>query len=220
VGEVVLAHRGVLFLDELSEFARPTLEALRQPLEDGRVAIVRARHSAVYPARFALIAATNPCPCGYLGEDERCRCTEADLARHRRRLSGPLLDRIDLVARLDRPRGRERGGSGATSSAEARERVLGARKRQAARLRGEGVSTNAHMDAPMLRRHVALSEGAERLLREAQERGALSARGIARALRVARTAADLAGSARTREQDISLALSLRPQDGSSSRRAA
>ncbi len=103
VGEVVLAHRGVLFLDELSEFARPTLEALRQPLEDGRVAIVRARHSAVYPARFALIAATNPCPCGYLGDGERCKCGEADIARHNRRLSGPLLDRIDLIAHLQRP---------------------------------------------------------------------------------------------------------------------
>ncbi len=220
VGEVVLAHRGVLFLDELSEFARPTLEALRQPLEDGRVAIVRARHSAVYPARFALIAATNPCPCGYLGDGERCRCTEADLARHRRRLSGPLLDRIDLVAHLERPRGRKRGGAGAISSARARERVVRARERQAARLREEGVSANAQMDARMLRRHVALSDGAERLLRDAQERGAMSARGIARALRVARTAADLEGSARTREQDVSLALSLRAQDGSLSRRAA
>jgi magnesium chelatase family protein len=222
VGEVVLAHRGVLFLDELSEFARPTLEALRQPLEDGRVAIVRARHSAVYPARFALIAATNPCPCGYLGEGERCRCTEADLARHRRRLSGPLLDRLDLVARLERPHGRERGGQSAASpsSARARERVVAARERQAARLSEEGVGTNAQMDARMLRRHVALSDGAERLLRDAQERGAMSARGIARALRVARTAADLAGSARTRERDVSLALSLRPQDGTSSRRAA
>ena len=79
----MLAHRGVLFLDELSEFARPTLEALRQPLEDGRVAIVRARHSAVYPARFALIAATNPCPCGYFGDGERCKCSEADIARHK-----------------------------------------------------------------------------------------------------------------------------------------
>ena len=104
IGEAVLAHNGVLFLDELSEFARPTLEALRQPLEDGRVAIVRARHSAVYPARFMLIAATNPCPCGYAGEQERCRCSEADLARHRRRLSGPLLDRVDLL------RARERTG--------------------------------------------------------------------------------------------------------------
>ena len=138
VGEVVLAHRGVLFLDELSEFAQPALEALRQPLEDGRVAIVRAGHAAVYPARFMLIAATNPCPCGYAGDGERCRCSETDLARHRRKLSGPLLDRIDLQAKLesDRPPGPRRRAMHELSAA--RERVLGARERQARRLRGEG----------------------------------------------------------------------------------
>jgi magnesium chelatase family protein len=228
VGEVVLAHRGVLFLDELSEFARPTLEALRQPLEDGRVAIVRARHSAVYPARFALIAATNPCPCGYHGEGDDCKCGEADLARHRRRLSGPLLDRIDLIAHLQRPKARratrvswhDQADTPAISSAEASERVVGARERQTLRLREEGVSANAHMDASMLRRHVALSESAERLLRGAQERGTMSARGIARVLRVARTAADLDGSARTREQDVALVLSLRAQEAGQGRRAA
>jgi magnesium chelatase family protein len=228
VGEVVLAHRGVLFLDELSEFARPTLEALRQPLEDGRVAIVRARHSAVYPARFALIAATNPCPCGYHGDGDRCKCSEADIARHSRRLSGPLLDRIDLIAHLQRPGSRraarprphDRGGPPPTDSAAARERVVDARERQEARLREEGVSANAHMDAPALRRHVALSDGAQRLLHRAQEQGTISARGIARVLRVARTAADLDGSARTREQDVALVLSLRAHDARSSRRAA
>jgi magnesium chelatase family protein len=218
VGEVVLAHRGVLFLDELSEFARPALEALRQPLEDGRVAIVRARHSALYPARFALVAATNPCPCGYHGDGERCRCSEAELARHRRRLSGPLLDRIDLTARLDRA-GADPSVPTITS-AKARERVVDARERQAARLREEGVSANAHMDAPMLRRHAALDEGAAGLLRGAREQGTMSARGIARVLRVARTAADLDGSARTREQDVSLALSLRADAAASGRRAA
>ena len=123
VGEVVLAHNGVLFLDELSEFARPALEALRQPLEDGRVAIVRARHSAVYPARFMLVAATNPCPCGYAGDGDRCSCSEADMARHRRRLSGPLLDRIDLLAHLERDGAHELSASPLTSSREARERV-------------------------------------------------------------------------------------------------
>ena len=128
VGEVVLAHNGVLFLDELSEFARPALEALRQPLEDGRVAIVRARHSAVYPARFALVAATNPCPCGHLGDGDRCQCGEADLARHRRRLSGPLLDRIDLVAHLARPTRSELSGAPATDSARC-PRAGGARPR-------------------------------------------------------------------------------------------
>ncbi len=240
VGEVVLAHRGVLFLDELSEFARPTLEALRQPLEDGRVAIVRARHSAVYPARFALIAATNPCPCGYQGDGDRCKCAEADIARHKRRLSGPLLDRIDLIAHLQRPGalrtnraegmrrdrpsarlgGPDRDHAPAISSAKARERVVSARERQASRLRKEGVSANAQMDAPMLRRHMALSEGAERLLRGAQERGTMSARGIARVLCVARTAADLDASTKTREQDVALVLSLRAQEADRGRRAA
>jgi magnesium chelatase family protein len=220
VGEVVLAHHGVLFLDELSEFARPALEALRQPLEDGRVAIVRARHAAVYPARFTLVAATNPCPCGYLGEGDRCGCGEADLARHRRRLSGPLLDRIDLIAHLQRPSGRELSQAPATDSQQARERVVEARERQAARLRGEGVSVNAHMDARTLGRHLALSENGERILRGIQEQRTLSARGVHRLLRVARTAADLEGSGRTCERHLAVALSLRTEAGVANRRAA
>jgi magnesium chelatase family protein len=220
VGEVVLAHHGVLFLDELSEFARPALEALRQPLEDGRVAIVRARHSAVYPARFALVAATNPCPCGYLGDGERCGCREADLARHRRRLSGPLLDRIDLLAHLTRPTRRELSGAPMTDSEHAREQVVCARERQTARLRGEAVSVNAHLDTRMLRRHLALSEGGERLLSGLQDQRALSARGLHRLLRVARTAADLDGSRRTCERHVATALALRAEAGVAQRRAA
>jgi magnesium chelatase family protein len=222
VGEVVLAHRGVLFLDELSEFARPTLEALRQPLEDGRVAIVRARHSAVYPARFALVAATNPCPCGHLGDDggERCRCREVDLARHRRRLSGPLLDRIDLIAHLQRPSRRELSAPPALSSARARELVVVARERQAARLRGESVCVNAHLDARMLRRHVALSADGERMLRSVQEQRLLSTRGLHRLLRVARTAADLEGSGRACERHLARALALRAEAAVAGRRAA
>src|SRR5205807_6098094 len=129
-GEVVLAHRGVLFLDELSEFGRPVLEALRQPLEEGRVVIVRARRSAVYPARFMLIAATNPCPCGLAGENERCGCSEAQIERYRRRLSGPLLDRIDLLVHLARSDAHDPGAAPLTSSRAARERVALARERQ------------------------------------------------------------------------------------------
>jgi magnesium chelatase family protein len=220
VGEAVLAHNGVLFLDELSEFARPTLEALRQPLEDGRVAIVRARHSAVYPARFMLMAATNPCPCGYAGEDERCRCREADLARHRRRLSGPLLDRIDLLVSMERAAVDHIGGEPATSSAHAREQVIEARERQAARLREEGILVNAQMDARMLRRHVRLDEGGKRVLAASQERGLLSARGQHRALRVARTIADLERSERVKHEHLARAFSLRPEAGLSGRRAA
>ncbi len=184
------------------------------------MAIVRAQHAAVYPARFALVAATNPCPCGYLGEGERCRCSETDLARHRRRLSGPLLDRIDLLVHLGRPTRVELSEPPASDSAGARELVIAARERQRARLREEPVSANAHMDARMLRRHLALSESAERLLRGVQDRQALSARGLHRLLRVARTAADLDGSRRTREQDVSTALALRLEAGVARRRTA
>ncbi|HEY7961977.1 MAG TPA: YifB family Mg chelatase-like AAA ATPase [Solirubrobacteraceae bacterium] len=220
VGEVVLAHHGVLFLDELSEFARPTLEALRQPLEDGRVAIVRAQHACVYPARFMLVGATNPCPCGYAGEVERCRCSEAELARHRRRLSGPLLDRLDLLVRLERPSAAEQREAPARTSAQARELVRLARERQAARLREEPVCVNAHLDARLLRRHLALDERGERMLRRIQEQRLLSARGQHRLLRVARTAADLEGSRRTGERHVAAALASRMEVGLAPGRAA
>ncbi len=220
VGEVVLAHRGVLFLDEISEFAKPTLEALRQPLEDGRVAIVRARHSAVYPARFMLIAATNPCPCGYADQGEYCRCSETDLARHRRKLSGPLLDRIDLQAKLENTGSEGLSAEPWTSSQKARERVIEARERQARRLRGECVKVNADLDVRMLERHARLDEQGQMMLRNAQARGMLSARGQHRMLRVARTIADLHGCERVRMRDLGVALSLRPDTGLRSSRAA
>ncbi len=220
LGEIVLAHNGVLFLDELSEFARSTLEALRQPLEDGRVAIVRARHSAVYPARFMLVAATNPCPCGYAGASEKCRCSETDIARHRRRLSGPLLDRIDLLVRLEGEGALGRGAVALTSSEKAREQVTAARERQAARLKGEGVAVNAHMDASMLGRYVRLEAEAEELLRKNHERGLLSARGQHRVLRVARTIADLNGSEHVRARDVGSALALRSEAQHAGSRAA
>jgi magnesium chelatase family protein len=208
VGEVVLAHRGVLFLDELSEFAKPTLEALRQPLEDGCVAIVRAMHSAVYPSRFMLIAATNPCPCGYAGE-QRCRCSTADLARHRRKLSGPLLDRIDLQVKLKNTGHEGLSAPPYTSSQRARERVIAARERQAHRLQGEPTTVNAHLDIRTLERHTRLDEQSQEILRDAQEKGLLSARGQHRTLRMARTIADLHGRERVRIQDVNAALSLR-----------
>jgi magnesium chelatase family protein len=220
VGEVVLAHNGVLFLDELSEFSRATLETLRQPLEDGRVAIARARHSAVYPARFMLVAATNPCPCGYAGDGDRCDCSEAEMARHRRRLSGPLLDRIDVASVLHREISDDRRAPALTSSARAREQVLDARARQAARLAGDGVAVNAHMDVRVLQRHVRLDSRGQEMLRAASRRGLLSARGEHRVLRVARTIADLAGSERVRAQDLGAALALRPEPTFTGNRAA
>jgi magnesium chelatase family protein len=219
VGEVVLAHNGVLFLDELSEFARPTLDALRQPLEDGRVAIVRARHAAVYPARFMLMAATNPCPCGHAGDGDLCRCTETDMARHHRRLSGPLLDRIDVLSNLEREHPHDLNAAPLTSSEKARERVTLARERQEARLKEDGVSVNAHMDARTLARHVKLDSKSEAMVRRACEGGLLSARGQHRALRVARTIADLSGSERVRARDVGAALVLRADVRARSRAA-
>jgi magnesium chelatase family protein len=219
IGEIVLAHNGVLFLDELSEFSRPTLEALRQPLEDGRVAIARARHSALYPARFVLVAATNPCPCGFAGEGDRCSCSEAELARHRRRLSGPMLDRIDLLADLHLE-ARDQRAPAFMTSAQAREQVACARELQAARLAADGVTVNARMDGRMLSRHVKLDSRSERLLRDARASGLLSARGEHRVLRVARTIADLDGSARVRACDLGAALALRPDASVAGNRAA
>jgi magnesium chelatase family protein len=220
VGEIVLAHNGVLFLDELSEFMRPTIEALRQPLEDGRVAIVRARHSAVYPARFMLVAATNPCPCGYAGPSERCRCSEAEMARHRRKLSGPLLDRIDLVAKLEGEGTLGLNTAPLTSSRKARDQVLAARERQAARLAEDGVAVNAQMDVRMLKHHIQLEEHAEELLKGNQQRGLLSARGLHRVLRVARTIADLNSSEKVRARDIGSALAMRSDAEHAGSRAA
>ena len=220
VGEVVLAHHGVLFLDELAEFARNALEALRQPLEDGRVAITRAGHCTIHPTRFMLVAATNPCPCGYAGAGDLCRCSEADLARHRRRLSGPLLDRIDVLARFEHAAGDPLADAPLVSSQEARERVVVARERQAARLAGDGVTLNAQMDSRMLREHAALAERDERLLARARERGTLSARGHDRVLRLARTLADLHGSERIGRDDLMTAIALRGDGLLASVRAA
>jgi magnesium chelatase family protein len=220
VGEVVLAHNGVLFLDELSEFGRPALEALRQPLEDGRVSIVRARHSAIYPARFMLLAATNPCPCGYAGDGDRCRCSETDMTRHRRRLSGPLLDRIDLLTHLQPDGAHALNAAPLTSSEKARAAVTRARERQARRLREDGVTVNAHMDVRMLQRHVRLDSRSEALVIRARQSGLLSARGQHRVLRVARTIADLNGSERVRARDVGVALALRPEASLAGNRAA
>jgi magnesium chelatase family protein len=206
-GEASLAHHGVLFLDELSEFHRGALDALRQPLEDGCVTIVRGQRALAFPTRFMLVAATNPCPCGFAGFGDRCRCLDADLRRHRRRLSGPLLDRMDLLVNVERPTEEDLRGAPATDSATARERVAEARERQHHRF--GGVRCNGEMDAREVRRHVRLEPAAVDALGRAYAVGALSARGRHRIMRAARTIADLAHHDRVMHEDVLAALSLR-----------
>jgi magnesium chelatase family protein len=209
-GEATLAHHGVLFLDELSEFSRASLDALRQPIEDGCVTIVRGQQSLLLPTRFMLLAATNPCPCGFAGaDDDRCRCGEAELRRHRRRLSGPLLDRMDLVVDVQRPSAEALHEPPATSSTEARGKVAEARERQRRRLEEFGLSCNGEMDAGTARRLVRLTADAERELTRAYATGLLSARGRLRVLRVARTIADLGHRDTVARADLLTALGLR-----------
>ncbi len=205
-----LAHHGVLFLDELSEFGRPALEALRTPLEDRRVTIVRGQRVMVFPSNCLVVAASNPCPCGR-GEPG-CRCTAADLARHERKLSGPLLDRIDVQVAVERPSADALRSIAAPASAAVRERVTEARERQLRRLAGTGARCNADMDAPILRERAAAAPEAVDLLLELHDRHGLSARGHDRVLRVARTLADLAGRDRIGPEHVRAAIALRSDD--------
>jgi len=190
-GEVSLAHHGVLFLDEMPEFDRRVLEALRQPIEEGRITVSRALRSVMFPARFVLVAAMNPCPCGYLGDPKRaCRCSPQQTARYRGRLSGPLRDRLDLIVEVEAvPITAMTEGPAGESSAEVRTRVLAARARQLAR--GARARVNAQLSGPELKKHAPLNTAGRRLLEHAADRLHLSARGFHRIVRVARTIADL-----------------------------
>jgi magnesium chelatase family protein len=195
-GEISLAQHGVLYLDELAEFSRSALEVMRQPLEEGAITISRAAGTVTYPARFTLVASMNPCPCGYRGSrTSDCRCDDATVQKYIAKLSGPLLDRIDLhitVARVsfDELTARE----DAESSRMIRERVTAARTRQAERLAPYAITCNAHIPAADVRKLCALDTSSMALLEEAMTRGAVSARAFDRVARVARTIADLAGS--------------------------
>jgi magnesium chelatase family protein len=210
-GEVSLAHHGVLFLDEATEFRRDAVEGLRQPLEDGRVLVARAAGTVEFPARFMLVAASNPCPCGFRDDPRRnCRCAPHRALTYRQRLSGPLLDRIDLQLAVPRlTRGELLGSDTGEPSATVRGRVQRARERQRARLSGTPWSSNGDMPGVVARRHARLTPEAERALADAVEEMSLSGRGFDRTIKVARTIADLDGRDHVGATDVNEALGYR-----------
>ncbi len=212
-GEVSLAHRGVLFLDELPEFDRRVLEVLRQPLEDHIVTISRAQGTLTFPANFMLVAAMNPCPCGYYGDPLRaCTCSPGEIARYRKRISGPLLDRIDLHIEVPRVDYEKLSDARRGEPSEAiRARVEAARERQRTRLADVGKHSNAEMGPAEIRRFCRLDETGQALLKHAMQQMALSARGYHRVLKVARTIADLEASEAILPQHLAEALQYRPR---------
>ena len=213
-GEVSLAHNGVLFLDEMPEFGHSVLEVLRQPLEDKHIAISRARYAVDYPSNFTLVASMNPCPCGYYNHpDKECSCSAAAVHRYMGRISGPLMDRIDLHVEVTPVKREEMSATTpAESSAEIRARVIRARKIQAERFEGTGIYTNTMMTSAMLQRFCPLSAEARRLLDMAMERLQLSARAYDRIVKVARTIADLEEERDITPRHISEAISYRALD--------
>ncbi len=213
-GEISLAHHGVLFLDELPEFNRRSLEALRLPLEEGRVTISRAQHTSTFPADFVLVAAMNPCPCGYLGDAKHaCKCTPPQVEKYLGRISGPLLDRIDLHLEVPAVPYQELSKlTDGTSTASMREQVARARAVQAERFRGRPVRLNGRMTPRQIREHCRLGEDAHGMLANAMAELGLSARAHDRILRVARTVADLDGSAPITSDHLAEAIGYRTLD--------
>jgi len=221
-GEISIAHNGVLFLDELPEFRRTTLEVLRQPLEDSRVTVSRASGSLTFPADFMLIAAMNPCKCGYFGDPKReCRCSPVDVQRYRDRISGPLLDRIDIHVEVPAVQYRDLSSKGAPGepSAAIRERVTQAREIQRQRFANHKTGhaslktrCNARMTVQQLKRHCALDEAAEGMMKMAMTELNFSARAYDRILKVARTIADLANSENIQADHVGEAIQYRTLD--------
>ena len=213
-GEISLAHNGVLYLDEMAQFPRTVLDALRQPLEDGRVTISRARYKVTYPASFMLIASMNPCPCGYYGDGTgRCHCTPQQITVYRTRISGPLMDRLDLHIQCDNVPAEELLGDREEEASSAiAARVVRAREIQLARFRDEGIFTNSQMDAARLRRFCPVDSRGTAFLAEAIRRLNLSARAYSRILKLARTIADLAGAPQIALPHLSEAIRFRSLD--------
>jgi magnesium chelatase family protein len=195
-GEISLAHNGVLFLDEFPEFRRDVIEALRQPLEEGFVTVARAKATVSYPARFMLVAAMNPCPCGNYGDPKAvCNCSPYDIIRYNKKVSGPILDRIDILVHLPRLEPEEYFSKNSSEKSERiRERVVKAREIQKRRYREIGISTNSQLNTKLIKRFIQLDEKTEELLKMTVSRYNLSARSIDKILKVARTIADLESS--------------------------
>ncbi len=216
-GEITLAHRGVLFLDEMVEFPRQVLEVLRQPLEDGEVVISRAKTSIKYPARFILVGAMNPCPCGYLGDKEKqCTCSEFQIQRYRSKLSGPLLDRIDLIIDVPRLTTDELINTKAEGepSSKIRERVIRAREIQAERYKNEGIFTNSELNAAQIKIFCKTDEKTTEFLKLAAQKFQLSGRKYSRILKLARTIADLDGKENISIEHVTQALQYRSNESS------
>lgn len=213
-GEISLAHRGVLFLDELPEFPRSVLEALRQPLEDGVVTISRAQGSLIFPARFLFVGASNPCPCGFLGHPKKtCCCSLGQVIKYKKRISGPLMDRIDIHVDVP-PVEEEKLTTGFTSEASAiiRQRVIKARGRQKKRLKTEAVKTNGEMTSSQVRKLCKLTDEANNLLKQAISRLSLSARSYFKIIKIAQTIADLSGKETIEAQFVAEALQYRVKE--------
>ncbi|MCR5266757.1 MAG: YifB family Mg chelatase-like AAA ATPase [Cyanobacteria bacterium RUI128] len=214
-GEITLAHRGVLFLDEMVEFPRVVLETLRQPLEDGYVVISRAKSSITYPSKFMLIGAMNPCPCGFLGDVEKqCTCTDVQVQRYKARLSGPLLDRIDMIIEVPRLTADEllSINEKSESSAQIRERVINARKIQVERYKNDGIFTNSELNSKLIDKYCVLDEQAQTIMKAAAVKYKLSGRKYTRVLKLARTVADLQGAENISAAHISQALQYRTEE--------
>ncbi len=213
-GEVSLAHNGVLFMDELPEFKRATLEVLRQPLEDKEVTVTRVSKSATYPCNFMVIAAMNPCPCGYMSSDKReCTCSLDEIRRYQKKISGPLLDRIDLQVEVSGIEYKEMVSSEKSeSSLEIRKRVVMAREVQKERYKNEKITTNSQLTTPLIKKYCMLSNEAQKILEMAFDRMGLSARGYTKIIKVARTIADLEGCAEINETHIAEAIGYRDID--------
>lgn len=211
-GEITLAHRGVLFLDEMVEFPRQVLEVLRQPLEDGEVVISRSKTSVRYPCQFMLLGAMNPCPCGYLGDKHKqCSCTDVQVQRYKSRLSGPLLDRIDLIISVPRLTTDELTNNKleAEPSSSIRDRVVKARKLQADRYKNDGILTNSELTASMIKKYCILDDNTKQILKAAVQKYQLSGRRYNRILKIARTIADLAGLVNIQSEHLTQALQYR-----------